>query len=81
MEANLRAIEILLREFPNAEVGLDNQRPYARHGEKLYGCLFGYVKNTREPVAIIEFPGKFLTTHNYKIVKPLVAEWSATREE
>lgn len=68
-------LKILIREFPQATVGLDNQRPYAKLPDgQLFGILFdeevdpdGYKK----PYAIVRFPYGHLSAHNYYIYKVL----------
>ena len=71
----LKTLEILKSEFPQAEVGLDNFRPYAKLPDgRMFGVL--YTKNTYEnfnelPTFIIEFTSGYISARNYRIHKVL----------
>lgn len=77
------AVKFLREEFPGAEVGLDNFRPYAKTKEgELFGILFdenhaGNQHHIQGPSAIIKFPAGKLSNRNWIIIKDLVSREQA----
>ena len=70
-----KAVELLKKEFPEAEVGLDNFRPYAKLPDgRMFGVLFDMDAEHPRPVwAIIEFPRGRISSHNYRIHRVLAS--------
>lgn len=76
MPNRTEAVILLKREFPEAEVGLDNFRPYARLSDgRCFGVLFK-IENGQatDPQFIIEFTKGHISAHNYQIHKVLAEE-------
>lgn len=67
------AVRILKSEFPDAEVGLDNFRPYAKLPDgRCFGILFKLEDGVAtSPEFIIEFGKGHISSHNYRIHKAL----------
>lgn len=77
----LSAMKALQDEFPEATVGVDADRPYARMPDgTLYGILFGEAgmahagdpKWARGPIAIVKFPSDTISARSFEVVKSLV---------
>ena len=74
MPNRTEAVLILKGEFPDAEVGLDNYRPYAKlPNGKCYGVLFRLNEygQATEPEFIIQFTAGYISARNYTIHKVL----------
>lgn len=72
------AVRLLEDEFPGADVGVDNHRPYARTTDgTLYGVLFGTPHAgdqlwERGPIAIVQFTGGQLSARQWEVKRWLV---------
>ena len=73
MANRTEAVLLLKQEFPDAEVGLNNFRPYAKLPDgKMFGVLFKLEDGiSTEPEYIIEFTDRHISNRNYRIHKVL----------
>lgn len=71
MPDSAAAIKILKERYPEATVGLDNGRPYARLPN---GTLYGVIFMGEELLAIVNYPSGHLSSRNLIVVERLDGE-------